>query len=97
MDTEALFGMRATFSVSASASPMSTLTYQWWEEQGLGMLSNGAKFDGVTTNTLTVMNINAEDNGLQFSVDISEGGPPISSAVATLTVTCKFDKLNNYR
>lgn len=67
-------GSSVTFTVAAEAlfpgdtgaSDSGTITYQWYEVGG-SALSNGSKFSGVTTPTLTVLDlVTPTDQGRQF-------------------------------
>jgi hypothetical protein len=40
-------------------------TYQWYKE-GVGILSNGADYDGVTTGTLTIFDVRLADEGYYY-------------------------------
>ncbi|HOK66458.1 MAG TPA: hypothetical protein PK054_00635 [Anaerohalosphaeraceae bacterium] len=42
-------------------------TYQWYK-QGVGALSNGTKYQGVNTNTLTILNTEAADAGYYYCI-----------------------------
>lgn len=71
-------GSSVTFTVAAEAlfpgdneaSDGGTITYQWYEVGG-GALSDGSKFSGVTTPTLTVLDlVTPTDQGRQFYCSI---------------------------
>lgn len=75
--TVALGGM-ATFAVTAAGT--GPLTYQWSK--------NGTAIVAATTATYTTPPTVAADNGSLFAVTVSNGvGTPVTSTVATLTVT----------
>jgi|GEM_PF-590587 len=69
-------GSSATFSVSATA--VATLSYQW--------KTNGVALAGANGSSVTFPNAQLTDSGLVFSVTVMDGGDPIDSANATLTV-----------
>lgn len=72
----------AMFSVTGD-NP-ATLSYQWY--LGNTPLSNGGKYSGVNTASLTVNNIGAGDSGGQFKVKISNSCGDAFSNSAVLTV-----------
>lgn len=60
----------ALFPGDPDAENGGTITYQWYEVNG-GALSNGSKFSGVTTPTLTVLSLQTPaDQGRQFYCEI---------------------------
>lgn len=69
-------GQSATFSVTASGS--APLAYQW--------LRNGAAISGATSASYTTPAASAADNGVSFTVVVSNGAGSVTSAVATLRV-----------
>lgn len=77
----------ATFSVTAAATPATTLTYQWQKQEGgAGAWSNvtGATAASYETDATTV----ADDNGDKYRVLVSAvNADTLTSAAATLTVT----------
>lgn len=79
----------ANTSFSVSANYVST-GYQWYENTGSGfmVLSNGARYSGVTTQTLNITGATAGMNGYQYRVVVSGLCTPSSttSTAATLTV-----------
>ncbi len=56
------------FTVAASAE-CGGLTYQWFMEEN--MLTDGDKYTGATTNTLTVMNIVHPSDEGDYSVQVT--------------------------
>ncbi len=74
-------GSNVTFTVAATGS--GTLTYQW-RTNGVN-LSNGTKFAGVTTTSLTVTNVQQTDVG-NYSVAVTDINGTIVSSSAALTV-----------
>jgi len=77
-------GQNAVFHGEAS-SPLSFI-YRWYE--GVTLLSDGVKFSGTTTDTLTVLNAQLADNGRQFRLRAIVGDPFCTtySSPATLSV-----------
>ena len=73
-------GTNVTFTVVATGSD---LTYQW--QQNGGNLSDGVKFSGTTTPTLTVMNVMEEDEG-NFTCVVTNVLDSVTSSAAQLTV-----------
>ncbi|MES2740143.1 MAG: discoidin domain-containing protein [Pseudomonadota bacterium] len=69
-------GQVAKFSVKAAGSP--TLKYKW--------LRNGVEIAGATGDSYTTAPATAADNGVSFSVTVSNAASSINSAPATLTV-----------
>lgn len=88
-------GSNAQFHVSA----YSEANYQWQQDAGLGFvsLSNAGPFSGVTTNTLTISNVQSTMNNNQYRCIVydSLGGCHNTSAPASLTVDISdFELLN---
>lgn len=75
-------GALETLTVTASGSP--TLTYQW--RKGGIALANDANISGVTTPSLTISNVQA-DNGGVYDVVVTNSVTSVTSTGATLTVT----------
>ena len=62
---------RALFPGDSGAEDGGTITFQWYEV-GVGALSNGGQFSGVTTATLTVSDLRTpQDQGRKFYCEIS--------------------------
>lgn len=81
-------GQTAQFVTSTSAS---NPTYQWQTDLGLGWqnLSNSGQYSGVSTNSLTVSNVNVSNNNQTFRCIITSGSCSNTTDAATLTVnTC---------
>ncbi|MDB5106240.1 MAG: hypothetical protein JWP91_3929 [Fibrobacteres bacterium] len=90
-------GQPATFTVAANANP--TATYQWKR--------NGANISGATTANYTLAAAASADNGVSFSVTVTNSVGPTNSSGAVLTVGAKptsqtvnlsgelFDNANN--
>ena len=78
----------ATFSVAATGVG---LTYQWQENTGSGFtnVANGTSYSGVTTATLSVLNVPGAWAGRRYRVVIqsSHCGAVTSDGTATLSVT----------
>lgn len=80
-------GGTANFVVSATGTG---ITYQW--KKGSTVLTNDGHFSGVTTNTLTITNVNAGDAG-SYTCEVSGSGntivsnPGILTYLATPTIT----------
>lgn len=72
----------AAFSVVGNST--TTMTYQWY--RGNDALSEGGKYVGVNTSTLTVNNVVVGDHGGQFRVKITNGCGDVFSNSATLNV-----------
>ena len=73
-------GTNVTFTVVATGSD---LTYQW--QRNGGNLTDGVKFSGTTTPTLTVMNVMEEDEG-NFTCVVTNVLDSVTSSAAQLTV-----------
>lgn len=80
------YGSPATFTVGALSGDGSPLTYQWqeftaqWDD-----LVDGAPISGATTETLSIANAQAIDNGRQFRVSVSNDvGSAFSSTVTII-------------
>ena len=69
-------GYTVTFVVAASGTP--TMVYQWF--------TNGVKITGATSASYKTPALSAGYNGLAYSVIVSNGYGPVTSASATLTV-----------
>ncbi len=80
-------GVMVSFTVQASGP---SLTYQWQvNETGANFtsLANSSSYAGVTTSTLTLNNINPNQNGYQYRVVVSGTAcNPVPSSAALLTV-----------
>ena len=62
---------QALFPGDSGAEDGGTITYQWFEV-GVGALSNGGQFSGVTTVTLTVSDLRTpQDQGRKFYCEVS--------------------------
>ncbi|HAT10065.1 MAG TPA: hypothetical protein DCS97_05605, partial [Planctomycetes bacterium] len=72
-----LSGMPASFSVTVSGT--APLSYQW--------LRGGTAIVGATAATYTIASTNASDDGLSFSVRISNAAGATTSSIAILTIT----------
>ena len=78
LSTTVILGGSATFAVTAAGT--APLMYQWSK--------NGTALAGATAASYTTPPTVAGDNGSLFSVTVGNGvGTPVSSTVATLTVT----------
>ena len=69
-------GQTATFSVTATGT--ATLTYQWKK--------NGAAISGANSAVYTTPATTSADNGMQFTVTITNSAGSVTSNAATLTV-----------
>ena len=69
-------GQRATFTVAATGT--TPLTYQWKR--------NGALIDGATASSYSTGPTTASDNGVAFTVTVSNSAGATTSSPATLTV-----------
>lgn len=75
------------FAVTATGT---TLTYQWFKDDGAGgpfnAISDGSQFTNTTTNQLTINNPTGL-NGHRFRCEVVESGNcPVASAIVTLSV-----------
>lgn len=86
VNTTAIEGDTATFSVTAAVTPTSALAYQWQKQEGgTGSWSNTGT-DAATLTTLPL--VIANDNGDKYRVTITaSGAKPKTSTAVTLTVT----------
>ncbi len=71
------------FTVTASAE-CGGLTYQWF--MGESMLTDSDKYGGVTTDTLTVMDIIHPDDEGAYTVMVSSLFSTVESSVADLDI-----------
>lgn len=82
----AVVGTNVQFYISAS----SNAAYQWQQDAGLGYvdLTNAGPYSGVTTNTLTISNVQATMNNFQYRCVVydSLGGCHNTSSPASLSV-----------
>ena len=76
-------GTNITFMVVATGG---NLAYQW--QQNGGNLTDGVKYSGSTTATLTVMNVMEEDEG-NFMCVVTNVQGSVNSSAAKLTVLGK--------
>ena len=74
-------GTTITFTIVANGSD---LTYQW--QRNGETLTDGDKYSGTTTATLTVMNVMEEDEGNFTCVVANVQGGSFTSSAAELTV-----------
>ena len=93
----ATIGSNVQFFISAS----SNASYQWQQDAGLGYfnLTNAGPYSGVTTNTLSISNVQLTMNNYQYHCIIydSLGGCHNTSSSAALYVTgIKEIELTNY-
>jgi hypothetical protein len=73
----------AAVAFTVAATSPSPLSYQW---QRFGTnLSDGGHYSGVNTATLTVSNLDTNDNG-SYRCRVSNSSGPVNSSAATLTV-----------
>ena len=92
--TVTLTGM-ATVSFGSTADNTGAIAYRWYED-GVGALSDGTKFTGTGTTTLTISNATTpDDNNRKFylqadyvpSVETGNASnEPLASGIATITV-----------
>ena len=86
----------ATFASTATPDNAGTISYQWYEVN-VGALSNGSKFSGTGTTTLTISDLETPgDNGRQFYLQANYNpaqnqtgnaiNAPLQSGIATITV-----------
>lgn len=76
-------GATAAFSVTATVSDSSTITYQWQEFTG----TIWADISAATSSTLTLGGLTSGDNGNQYRVNVgSDTATTVTSDVVTLTV-----------
>ena len=73
-------GDPATFSVSASGTPI--LSYQWQR--------NGAAISGATASTYTIASAQLADNGVAFRCQVTNAYGSVTSNSASLTVTANL-------
>jgi sugar lactone lactonase YvrE len=71
-------GQVASFSVTATSTTSSPLTYQWYR--------NGAAISGATSASYA-FTASSADNGAGFYVSVNDGSLAVQSSTATLTVT----------
>ena len=76
-----------TTSIELSVTATNADTYQWYKE-GVGVLSNGADYDGVTTDTLTIYDVQLADEGNYYcQVDNNLSGTDPVDSVPGLVMT----------
>jgi subtilisin-like proprotein convertase family protein len=82
-------GFNVNYSVTATGTG---LTYQWQISTDNGttwtnLVNNGTQYAGVTTSTLTLLNVQTTQNGHRFRVIVSGVcPPPVTSSSVTLVV-----------
>lgn len=74
------------FTVAVSGNIGTPLYFWLFNGQGV---SNGAKYSGVTTDTLTVMSVAEGDVGI-YDCTVFVDGVPLFSEEAELTLSCKI-------
>ena len=82
-DKKVPHGNSATFSVEAFGDG---LTYQWQKNNMSLQPTNGSKFEGVDTMTLTVNDVQIEDIGTYRCVVTNETGNSVTSNEVILIV-----------
>ena len=82
-DKKVPHGNSATFSVAAFGDG---LTYQWQKNNMSLQTTNGSKFEGVDTMTLTVNDVDIQDSGTYRCVVTNGTGNNVISNQATLKV-----------
>ncbi len=96
------YTQNATFTVSPSGGSGSgfSYTYTWYQQGNPTPLANGAKYSGVSTATLTVLNCDASDNGTVYYCTVGETPgvrPPanlVTSGNATLSTSLAAINVN---
>lgn len=86
-DKTICLGTGTSYSVSATGT--ATLTYQWQADQGSGFvnIANGANYNGVTTNTLSVNFPPLNFNGYKYRCAVSGPcAPAANSNLALLSI-----------
>ena len=71
-------GTNATFQVTASTNPVTTLTYQWY--------LSGVEISGATSSSYTIPNATANDASTNYSVKVSNACGFVSSNSVALVV-----------
>ena len=86
VNQSAVYGASATFSCASSSAGA---TWQWQKDAGAGFvdLTDDAQYSGTTTNTLTIANLSATDNGNVFRCVVSLGSCPKNTNNATLSTS----------
>jgi sugar lactone lactonase YvrE len=70
-------GNSVSFSVTASSTPTTAMSYQW--------LKNGTPIAGANASTYTITSVQSSDSA-SYSVNVSGGSASVTSSSATLTV-----------
>lgn len=84
VDISVVEGQTASFSVVAAVTQGVTATYQWQEN----LADTWTNVSGGTAATLSLTGLTVTDDGREFRVIVSAtGATPVTSSVATLTVT----------
>ncbi len=86
-------GSSASFFVSATCDD--EIGYRWWKSPFVSVseskISNTSKYSGVTTNTLTIINVDTSDNNTKYVCEIynikDSSNRWINSSITTLTIT----------
>jgi len=89
VDDTASAGNAVSYFVVSSTSPAGqSLSYQWYEDNtvGIAAVTDGGDFSGATTNTLTIANVSNVD-GYSYYVVVSgtSGADSVTSDTATAT------------
>lgn len=84
-NTRGCVGGVAQFRATATSTPPGAVLQYQWIHNGK-MLSNGTKYQGVTTSILTITNITAADTGLYWVQVSGPGNAAVTSRQVSLTV-----------
>ena len=89
----AVVGAGADAQFDVAVSSQSPVSYQWYRKDGGSdiPLSDGAKYAGALTDTLTVENCQNSDEASYFCAADNAESDPVSSSLAGLTVTSAND------
>jgi hypothetical protein len=83
-------GSNPTFTIGAVTGTSGATTIQWEVSVNNGVnynaVSNGTDYSGVTTTTLTVLNVSTTLNGNRYRCVVTDGTGPSASTGALLTV-----------
>ena len=78
-------GSNVTFSITVDGI---RLAYQWKRGDDLPLLTNDSRFQGVTTRSLTILNVQLSDTGSYICVVSNTAGTVVSTEVMLTVSKC---------
>lgn len=75
-------------NVTFTSTIVNASSYSWYEDDGTGMklITNGGKYSGANTTSLTISGVNAAMSGYKYTIQFSNNCTTSNSTFVTLTV-----------